>query len=386
VRRLESKGEDLIPRTTGVSQNSSQEGSDIWTFDNPQDQSTIIARFYYSFRGGSKETSHELMLRSIVYQIWSANSKLFPLLRNDYRRLKMNREIDRMPGSKSLWSYDDLKSALFYLHTINFALNIVIAVDGMDESDNDKLTDVLQFLSSLSVQSSNCIVKVLIASRPANDINIRLNRVQHHIKLQEVNEEDIRVVLDRWIRRMESDYPTTPGTFLSIKDYIMENSLGVFLWVTLERRVINGGYSKADLQKRLVSLPKELGGEDGFYRAMIKSLIKKGADDEEQEERGRRILTWVTFSERPLSLEELQDALATPPQSACPDLSTYHLDQHRPLQLEQGILTACGGLVEVSITVLPYTRKLSGLFTGSGDICRRLRTTYTSDRARVSSG
>lgn len=312
------------------------------------------------------------MLRSIVYQIWNANSKLFPLLRHTYRKLKLREADTAVPKLKSLWSYDKLKSALIYLHTVNFALNIVIAVDGMDESDNDKLTDVLQFLSNLSAQKSNCIIKVLIASRPANDINVRLNRVQHHIKLQEVNEEDIGLVLDGWIRRMESDYPTTLGTFLNIKDYIMEHSLGVFLWVTLvlrdlEKRIKNGGYSKADLQKRLASLPKELGGEDGFYRTMIKSLIKKGAEDEEQEERGRRILTWVTFSERPLSLAELQDALATPPQPDCPDLSTYPLDQYRPLQLEQGILTACGGLVEVSLTLLSYTGKLRFLFTGTGD-------------------
>jgi tRNA uridine 5-carbamoylmethylation protein Kti12 len=56
--------------------------------DNSKDQNTIIAEFYYNFRGGITETSHELMLRSIVYQIWSQNERLFPLLRDRYRELK----------------------------------------------------------------------------------------------------------------------------------------------------------------------------------------------------------------------------------------------------------------------------------------------------------
>jgi len=139
--------------------------------------------------------------------------------------------------------------------------------------------------------------------------------VPYHIKLQEVNAEDISAVLDQWITRMGLEYDCVPDTFSTIKDYIMKHSEGVFLWVALvlrdlEQCVVNGGYSRADLNKRLFGLPKELGGENGFYRAMIDSLIKKTAENKEQEERGRTILTWITFSERPLSVEELRDALA----------------------------------------------------------------------------
>jgi hypothetical protein len=68
------------------------------------------------------------MLRSIVYQIWGKNSRLFPLLRDRYRGLKR---------TGSSWKYDDLKSALQLLHQIDFDLKVIIAVDGMDEFDND---------------------------------------------------------------------------------------------------------------------------------------------------------------------------------------------------------------------------------------------------------
>lgn len=253
-------------------------------------KSTIVAKFIYSFRGGSTERSHELMLRSIVYQIWNQNSKLFPLLRDRYRQLQ--REISDRTDQRSLWSYDDLKWALTALHEIDFDLHVVIVVDGMDESDKYGRTDVLNFLPGLAKQNSRCIIKVLIASRPENDIIPRLKHAcSHHIRLQEVNIDDIGLVVDRWIDNMESEHNCERSTFWTIKDYIMTYSSGVFLWVTLvlrdvEQCVIRGGYSKADLDKRVSGLPKELGGEDGFYREMVVSSTNNLKEDSMQEERG----------------------------------------------------------------------------------------------------
>ncbi|KAL6890893.1 hypothetical protein GGI43DRAFT_415061, partial [Trichoderma evansii] len=105
VRNLESRENG----SSSVQLNSPQMGKNIWTFNNPGDKSTIVARFYYSFRGGNTETSHELMLRSIVYQIWSNNSRLYNFLKDRYRELhKSSSESERT----SFWSYEDLKTVL----------------------------------------------------------------------------------------------------------------------------------------------------------------------------------------------------------------------------------------------------------------------------------
>ncbi len=125
------------------------------------------------------------------------------------------------------------------------------------------------------------------------------------------------------------------------------------MWVTLvlkdlEQCFINGGYSRATLNARLISLPKELGGKEGFYRRMVDSLVDKHKEDQEQQELGRRILTWITFAERPLSVAELQDALATPSGLERTDLSKHILHDHRPHKLERAILSSCGGLAEAS--------------------------------------
>lgn len=352
--------------TKARSRNSSQEGNPLhnsphngneeWVFNNPTDKNTIIARFYYSFRGGNTQTSHELMLRSIVYQIWRQNSKLFPFIRDRYQELK--KRVNEASEPKLLWSYDDLKSALESLSEINFNLSVFIIIDGMDESNNDKRVDIMNFLLELAVPNpkSSCTVKIFIASRPENDINSRLRLVPRHIKLQEVNKEDIGVVVEGWINKMVLESGCKERTLREVKEYIMEHSYGVFLWVTLvlkdlKQHIDDGGYSKSSLNTRLQSLPNELGGTDGFYRTMINLLLQKYNKNLEQQEQGRRILAWVTFAERPISLSELRDALATPLNLEGAELSSYVLEDNRPNQLDKAILSFCGGLVEVNKTV-----------------------------------
>lgn len=344
------------------------------------DQHSIIAEFYYNFRGGITETSHELMLRSIVYQIWSRNERLFQiLLRDRYRELK--EKSDNNTGKESMWGYDELKSALQSLHQISFPLNIFIIVDGMDESDNAKRDDVLNFLHCLSARTSDCIIKILVASRPETDINTHLMQACR-IVLQEVNMEDIRKTVDRGVDELEylcggckgpslSKHSHLPGDFSRIKDCIVEKSQGVFLWVSLvlkdlDRYARKGAFTMASLEKRVHKLPKELGGPNGFYRAIVESLIRRHGEDENQDEeereeglgRGRRILSWVTFPKRPISIDELGDVLATPIQSDDVILSSYDFEQNRPRQLELGILSYCGTLVEVSLLITSLTINL----------------------------
>ncbi|KAI0420904.1 hypothetical protein F5X98DRAFT_311661 [Xylaria grammica] len=151
---------------------------------------------------------------------------------------------------------------------------------------------------------------------------------------------------------MVSEGTCEEGILPAVKDYIMKHSEGVFLWVTLtlrhlEQYIGEVGYTEMTLMAKLRSLPRELGGKDGFYRAMVNSLVEKHKDNQEQQELGRRILAWVTFAERPVSITELQDALAAPSGPKSTDLSTYVLEKNRRNHLDRAILSSCGGLVEV---------------------------------------
>ena len=319
-----------------------------------EDETIIIAEFYYSFRGGCKETSHQLMLQSIAYQIWKQNYRLFPLIRDQYRKLRRK--------EKMLWSYDDLKSALDALHLIDFDLKIVIVVDAMDESDSHNRNDVLNFLPLLSSRKSRCNIRLLVASRPEIRFKLRVDKFAH-ITLQKENHADIRIVVNNWIegRKQLLDHHLSS----EIGDYIVNNSDGVFLWVTLvlrdlEKYISRGAYREIGLWDCLRGLPRDLGGREGYYRAMINSIIDdydQAHNQGEKKEDGQRILAWTTFPKRPLLLSELKEALAVPTQLKIMDPSSYNLAGNRPNELDRGILSLCGGLVEVRFVA--YARKLN---------------------------
>lgn len=351
--QLESHTDDLIPRPTRETKELiEREREDIWSFKNPKDTRTIVARFFYSARGGSSQTSHELMLRSIVYQIWKSNSKLFPHIRDRYRKLTKPVAADE-ENTASLWHSGELKSTLQSLHLIDFDLDIFIVVDAMDESDKGKQESIIDFLLELVNQESCCIIKIFIAGRPEADVSSRSlwqTVGGYQITLEKLNHDDIEGVVESWIKELSPSNGKS-GKFSTIKDYVVEHALGVFLWVSLvlddlQKCIKRGGYSKADLEIRLKGLPKELTGPKGFYRAMIDDLVKEHKENKDITERGQRIFAWVTFAERPISLEELREVLAVP-KSEIVDLSEYNLEFNKPDDLEKGILSYCGGLVEV---------------------------------------
>ena len=316
----------------------------------------IVAVFHYSFRGGYTEASHEFMLRSLLYQILKSNGRVFPYLQQRLRSILR---------SAQEWGYDDLKVALASLHKVHFKMTVVLVVDGMDESDNERRTDVLDFLTDFASKSSLCTVKLLIASRPESYVRPWMGR-SSHIFLESENRVDIQVVVKDGISKIErlrdptfdaglqsSNETNEVSDFGEIGSYIVENSAGVFLWVNLvlkelEDCVIEGGYSLSDLDDLVRRLPRDLRGKDGFYGLMIKRLSKRHASNETHRGRARRIFTFITFADRALSVPELGDALAVPIQAMQPEaLRRFDMSRHRPRDIETGLYSLTGGLVEI---------------------------------------
>jgi Cdc6-like AAA superfamily ATPase len=169
---------------------SSEEPDKNYVDISDKDSNVVVAAFFYSFRGGKTETSHTLMLRSLLYQILEQNSTLFPHFRDLYRTLL------KTQGPHPEWSHKDLKSSLESLRDIQTQVKMYIIVDAMDESDKDQKPEILSLISTLCSSRSSCIFKGLIASRPELDIKGHLGKC-HHITLEEENSQDIKNVIIR---------------------------------------------------------------------------------------------------------------------------------------------------------------------------------------------
>lgn len=363
--RLELEEANLLPPPADGSRQPQQLNTD---------HSSICSRFFYSSRGGPRERDHKAMFQSLIHQVLTKNGNLFPVVQRCYREVRSRALSETKPHwTYEDWTYDDLKSALQSLQEASFPVKIIILIDGFDESDHELRDDALNVLTDLVSRQSLCTVKLLISSRPGNDLQLILGRF-HHITLQNENEGDIRMLVDTKIEKLRHmhesianstqarnqripDRNNSRDIFSSIKDYIVDASWGVILWVILvlddlERCVRRGGYSQVDLDRRVRKLPKELGGPDGFYKAILESLMEQFRSERGQEEdikRGWRIFAWATFPNRPITTMELNDALAIP--ADLTDPSCHDINQFRQHDLARGIIANCGGLVEVSISM-----------------------------------
>ena len=313
------------------------------------------------------------MLQSILYQILLEEERLYeyflPLLKQHY-------DLE--------WSYEHIKERMRCLHKISFDLLLYIAVDAVDESDDDdQRHDALNFLAELLHQQSRCTIKILIASRPERYLLPWMSQARR-VVLERKNSNDIKLVVAAKVLELEqlrasmSDLTVSSHAcgsaslevFLSMKEYVLENAHGVFLWVKLvlqelELCIKAGGYSLNDLDQAVRSLPRDLVGKGGFYWHMTQRLFKrqeartarlivpsKGGPDRTPQEQSRRLFALVAFAERPLELDELRDALATSIYlEDKKNLSTFDISRHRLLNFDRRELySLSGGLLEVAVS------------------------------------
>ena len=302
------------------------------------DRDIIVAAFFYSFRGGATEISHTPMIRSLLYQILEGNSKLFPLFQSSYRDLSTTEG-----GPK--WTYEVLKSLFISLRKTQTPLKIYIVVDAMDESDEGRRPEILDFLLDLCSSKSSCIFKGLIASRPHLDIQKRLNKCGYII-LQDENRRDIEIVVSKGLKHLSENQNIPQDKLDTVRDYLIKRCDGVFLWVSIVLReleeLVAVGISGASVMKLLESLPSDL---VKLYERIVEKLKAK---PNQIQKRGKKLLVWTAFAERPMAIKELGDAIPIPsdPEPFTP--KDDFMSEERISPFEPVVANCSGGLLEVN--------------------------------------
>jgi ankyrin repeat protein len=361
---------------------------------------SIVADFFYSARGGSKETSHTLMLQSLLYQALEQEPRMFKLFKIPFRRL-----LGESTGSVE-WSYDELKAILLSLSLGDIldklcgpGYRVYFLLDAMDESedqdkDGQQRAEVLSFLSKLCSTNREIIIKIIITSRPTNEIERALKRF-HRIELQKENGADIEKVVDAGLRSIwesinesddddsdsnfdgddmpakeaiqqndrssivviETKHDITDSTYKKeldfVRTYLIEHAHGVILWVVLIlcellHHVEKGAYSIEEIKEKLKGLPIDL---ESTYEEIVGRLRRMNTKEEIAQ--GRLMLTWVSFAKRPLTVMEFRDAIAIPTEPG--SISSHEfLSGNRVTVLDNNwaliwrrMLSRCGSLLEV---------------------------------------
>lgn len=299
----------------------------------------VVASFYYSAREGETEMSHTHMLQALLYQILLQETTMtYPFFRSVFRA---KREEMRP------WRFQEMRDIFISLSKSHSeSLRFYLLLDALDESDKDGIPEVISLLKE--VTTSEAKLKVLVASRPGTIISSRLAGSAYYLILQDKNKKDIEQMITSNIGFLQDSDKTT---FQWISNYILSRACGVFLWVSLivsdiKRLALDDGWSKAELKAKVEALPVSL---VPYYKRITSNLARQ---EPSRVAEGIRMLRWVVHSERPLTIDEFRDVVATSHLNTLKpfEMSPSSLYDHRLERLEhvsKRLMRNCGELVEV---------------------------------------
>ncbi|ETS84370.1 hypothetical protein PFICI_02395 [Pestalotiopsis fici W106-1] len=284
--------------------------------------SQSLLYFYFDFNDADKQSLGGAV-RSLISQMYSQQK----VIRSQVEALHSSCQGgDRQPDDASLHKL---------LHDIlQHAGEVWMVLDALDEChnrDEDPRHKLLPWIKGLRDLGLN--IHIMVTSRPEQDIKSSVeawasNKEMIHLRSNLVD-DDIKAyikskieAMDRWKTR--SDVRETIETALSQK------ANGMFRWVSCQFDVLNDCIDLPSVQRELQNLPRSL---EATYERILQNV------KEQHRRYATRLLQFLTYSDRPLRLEEAVDAIAV-------DTSSQpRFDPKNRLPIPHDIIQCCSSLV-----------------------------------------
>ncbi|PGG97105.1 hypothetical protein GX51_07506, partial [Blastomyces parvus] len=308
--------------------------STIITHLNRQcNSSHVVLDFFFDFTDTNKQLLHKLV-SSLVVQLYSKceNSR---------------KELDKLHSSCHDGGRQPTDESLFatFQRMLGYVGRVQIVIDALDECA--ERTDLLLWMKNLaSVGPAN--LHLLVTSRREEDIESGLRRWlpdSNFVSIQQdaVN-NDIREYIwgrlenddgfERWRSNVDDQgfkrRRLNPSVFDEIVDGLMEKVNGMFRWAACQLDVLQKCLDLQMLREALKSLPKTL------YETYARILA---GIDEQYQKRAIKILQFLAYSKRPLTIQEAVDVVAVNPSRKPP------FDPDTRMPEPRDILKLCPSLV-----------------------------------------
>lgn len=224
----------------------------------------LLVKFFFWKAGSSVQKTITGLLRSLLYQVFSALPKLIGTLST------ANESPASQYGALPAWTEARLSNCLrILLSNLANSHRICLFLDGLDELDQS-YEQVLSLVRNL-LRHSN--VKICLSSRPYRVFSDALSS-SAMLRLHYLTEADIRrYVTESLLPKSLMPILEDSGATFSIPDTIVGRADGVFLWAELVVREVNRGIANEDnqlqLKYRLDSLPDEI---EQLYSYMLESI------------------------------------------------------------------------------------------------------------------
>ncbi|KAJ4194440.1 hypothetical protein NW759_016520 [Fusarium solani] len=205
----------------------------------------------------------------------------------------------------------DLEGIMSLLkRTLKPADRAYFVLDGLDECDEGQRQDVLLRLREIQDVFS---LRICLSFRheAGNASTLRPEHFERPstISIPEGNPDIAEFIQTELERCVESGKLRLgdPTLILEIRETLQEKSQGMFLWAALQIDSLCFAKTDESIRKTLVDLPRDL---QGTFSSVLQQLEALGKNDQ------RRILKLVAAACRPLTTDELREALGVVPGDA----------------------------------------------------------------------
>ncbi|KAI6824801.1 Pfs, NACHT and ankyrin domain protein [Hortaea werneckii] len=217
-----------------------------------------------------------------------------------------------------------------------------VVLDALDECNNrDRLFEILQEMQSWGNKS----LRVLVTSRTeAVDVEDALEDLvlpENRICLEsDLVDEDIRTYVherltkDKSFRRWQRD----PEIQKEIEQTLGKQACGMFRWAACQLDTLTHCLTLGKVRRTLQDLPKTL---YDTYDRMIRTI-----DESQNGEEALKVLRWLVFARRPLTVNELLQVTGIVLEEEPP-----RFDKDEVLKDPRDILRICAGLVSITPAV-----------------------------------
>ncbi|KAF2647459.1 hypothetical protein K491DRAFT_643989, partial [Lophiostoma macrostomum CBS 122681] len=288
------------------------------------DPGKVAVYFFFDFNDKEKQDP-EKMLRSLLCQLSQQCIKIPPSLETLFFSCESGQ---RQPSAHGL--LDTLRQMILELP------QVYILLDALDECLlRTDLMDILETIAGWRLQN----LHVLVTSRRERDIEDSIETfadIQHRICLQSiVVDKDIQ----QYVRQRLSDdkrlikWKRDAAIMGDIEAALMNGAKGMFRWAVCQLDELGKCVNRKMLRKALATLPSSL---DETYDRILSSI------SEEYSQYAIRILRWLTFSTRQLSLHEVAEVVAI-------DIEREPaFDRDEVLEDPMEVLNICSSLITVN--------------------------------------
>ncbi|KAG0636032.1 hypothetical protein HOY80DRAFT_979434 [Tuber brumale] len=283
--------------------------------DEIKQTDTELIYYYFDFKEATKQTPRDLY-GNLISQLLEHDAEVPPEIEKLY---------DDANGNPP--NLDDLKVALPKL--LETRPKTVIVIDALDECQDR--SEILDSLSKLHEPASGK-VNLLITSRQEADIKWTFSGAPS-IAIKPVDiKGDIKRFVTAEIERQPKLRRLPPHMKVEIMNALTVRADGMFRWVKHSLDRVARQRSNKAIRSTLHVLSRDM---DQTYERILANIPPEDAA------LAQRVLQWLVCSFRPLTLEELVEAIAIEP-GACT------LDRTTLLNDPEDITDICTGLVSLS--------------------------------------